>query len=388
MNEWHQIVFSDRPTQRLLRHLLFWIGQFVFWALMTASFFTNVSKTEYLLRDLRLHTFFLPDIFYTYVVSYFLVAKFLARGRNNAFVFAVVAVTILTYIAFLLLRLWDYNMFNAPRDVKLQLLWTYSIKFTSLGPPVICAMFLSLKFLKNYYRKTEENKLLIAENTTSQLGQLKAQIHPHFLFNTLSNIHSFAMTNTKLASELVSRLSDTMKYLIYECEATYVDLGTELRMIGDYCALQTVRYNDGLNIRMNIEGDCHSKRIAPLFLVPLVENAFKHGTSQVIDNPWINLDINIRDSSLVMRLSNNKPAAPAPAAFRSGIGLSNVRKRLQLMYPSNHSFHVSSTHDTFCVEIELPLLMVTTKASVGVVSALPPDARKLNEPYSLSESIL
>jgi hypothetical protein len=387
MNGWQLITFSDRPGYRLLRHLLFWIGQFVFWALMTASFFTNVSKTEYLLRDLRLHTFFLPDIFYTYVVSYLLVAKFLARGRYKAFFIAVVGVTVFTYIIFLLLRLWDYNMFTAPGDVRLQLLWTYSTKFTSLGPPVICAMFLSLKFLKNYYRKTEENKLLIAENKTSQLGQLKAQIHPHFLFNTLSNIHSFAMTNTVLAGELVSRLSDTMRYLIYECEATYVDLGTELRMIGDYCALQSVRYSEGLKIRMNIEGDCVNKRIAPLFLVPLVENAFKHGTSQVLEDPWIDLDINIRAASLVMRLSNNKPATMVAPGFRSGIGLNNVRKRLELMFPANHNFRVSSTDTTFCVDIELPLVIPAVKGT-GAAEYLSPDAHEIKNPYSFSESML
>ena len=365
MKNLHDIIFTDRFPDKLLRHVLFWIGQFLFWAIMTASFFTNMSKLQYLGNDLRLHTYFLPDIFYTYVVSYYLVNRFLARGRKTQFVIALISVTLCTYVLFLLLRLRDYNMFDAPGDVKLQVIWTYTIKFTSLGPPVICAMFLSLKFLKNYHRKTEENKMLISENTRSQLGQLKAQIHPHFLFNTLSNIHSFAMTKPEVASELVSKLSDTMKYMIYECEATHVDLGKELKMIGDYTTLQSVRYSNALKMRININGDCRNKKIAPLFLVPLIENAFKHGTSQVLNDPWINVDITIKHSSLLMHLSNSKPSVAVAAGFRSGIGLNNVRKRLELIYPGDHRFNITSTDNSFSVEIEFPLLNVAEAEAVN-----------------------
>ncbi|HTF29501.1 MAG TPA: histidine kinase [Flavitalea sp.] len=364
MKNLHDIIFTDRFPDKLLRHILFWIGQFLFWAIMTASFFINMSKLQYLANDLRLHTFFLPDIFYTYVVSYYLVNRFLAKGRNTQFVVALISVTLFTYVLFLLLRLRDYNMFDAPGDVMLRIIWTYTIKFTSLGPPVICAMFLSLKFLKNYHRKTEENKMLISENTRSQLGQLKAQIHPHFLFNTLSNIHSFAMTKPEVAGELVSKLSDTMKYMIYECEATHVDLGKELKMIGDYTTLQSVRYSNALKMRINITGDCRDKKIAPLFLVPLIENAFKHGTSQVLNDPWIDVDITIKHSSLLMHLSNCKPSVALAAGFRSGIGLNNVRKRLELIYPGDHRFNITSTDNSFSVEIEFPILNVAEAAAV------------------------
>ena len=206
--------------------------------------------------------------------------------------------------------------------------------------------------------------MLISENTRSQLGQLKAQIHPHFLFNTLSNIHSFAMTKPEVAGELVSKLSDTMKYMIYECEATHVDLGKELKMIGDYTTLQSVRYSNALKMRINITGDCRDKKIAPLFLVPLIENAFKHGTSQVLNDPWIDVDITIKHSSLLMYLSNSKPAVAVAAGFRSGIGLNNVRKRLELIYPGDHQFNITSTDNSFSVEIEFPILNVAEAATV------------------------
>ncbi|RYY26230.1 MAG: hypothetical protein EOO04_10940 [Chitinophagaceae bacterium] len=367
---WQYIIFTDRIPDKLIRHLLFWVGQFIFWAFMAAGFYINSGKIAFLAQDLRLHSYFLPDIFYTYFVSYFLVRRYLLKGRTKRFTGMLVAVTLVTYVLFLFLRMLDYNMLFAGREAQLHLMWMYTIKFTSLGPPVICAMFLSLKFLKNYYRKTEETKQLISENTQSQLGQLKAQIHPHFLFNTLSNIHSFALSKSPVAGELVSKLSDTMKYMIYECEAPLVDLGKELKMIQDYMTLQSVRYSNALNMSVDITGTTRNKKIAPLFLIPLVENAFKHGTSQVLKDPWISLDILINDTALIMRLSNSKPNTELRTEFKSGIGLNNVRKRLELIYPEVHRLWINSDDNSYEVEIELPVFQVQhgSKASLQILT--------------------
>jgi hypothetical protein len=348
----NHIIFTDRTPDRFLRHILFWIGQLIFWSIIEAEFLH--SKIEYLVSSLRINGYFLPDIFYTYFVSYYLVNRFLAKGRRRQFIVALLTVTVLTYFLFLSLSVWDYSMMDAPRDVRVRVMML-SIYFPTHSSPAICVMFLSVRFLKHYHQKNEESRMLISEYTRSQLGQLTAQIHPHFLFNTLSNIHSFAMTKPEVASELVSKLSDTMKYLIYECEAPCVDLGKELKMIGDYTSLQRVRYSNALSMHINITGDYRDKKIAPLFLVPLIENAFKHGTGQVFEDPWIELDINIEQSSLLMRLSNSKPPMPVAAGFRSGIGLNNVRKRLELIYPGSHRLNISSTGTSFQVEIELPL---------------------------------
>lgn len=357
---------------RIMRHLLFWIGQFVFWAFLNAMFFFYPDPIEYLARDLRLHSFFIPDIFYTYFVTYFLARRLLAKGKVKPFIISLTALTILIYGVFLFFRFYDYNMFNGTREQQLHLVWVYSMKFVSLGPPVICAMFLTLLFLKNYHLKTIENTILVSENTRSQIGLLKAQIHPHFLFNTLSNIHSFALTRSPVANDLISKLSDTLKYMIYDCEDPSVDLSKELKMIRDYMSLESVRYSNSLRMTIDIDGDVNNKKIVPLFLIPLIENAFKHGTSQVLSDPWIDLRITVTSHSLSMRLRNSKPVEttqvnPTPkhnqsvgksqaiSGFRSGIGLNNVRKRLQLIFPDRHRFEIVSIETEFVVEIQLPL---------------------------------
>jgi len=357
MSSLKDIVIADHFTAKLVRHLLFWMGQFMFWAFVVTGIFVDASTIDYLKGDLRLHSYFIPDMIYTYVVAYYLVNRFLLKRHYRKFLLALSALTLAVYVIFLFFRFWDYNMFESSREQKLLMIWLYSMKFISLGPPVTCAMFLSLKFLKNYHRKVHENKSLIRENARSQLGLLKAQIHPHFLFNTLSNIHSFALTRPEVASDLVSRLSATMKYMILDCEAPVVCLDKELRMIKDYTELEKVRYSNSLTINFKIKGDVSNKKIAPLFLIPLIENAFKHGTSQVLTNPWIHIGITVSETCLSMDLRNSKPAGLMARNHRSGIGLMNVRKRLQLLYPNDHKLMVDAAEHEFSVHIQLPLFI-------------------------------
>jgi two-component system, LytTR family, sensor kinase len=349
------ILLTDKYPDRLLRHVFFWLGQLAFWAFMVAGFFLNASSLQYLKSDLRLHSYFIPDICYTYFVTYYLVERFRRHKNARKFILSLIALTIVTYFTFLALRFLDYDMFGAPKQTVLLMIWLYSMKFVNLGPPVICGMFLSLKFLKNYHKKSAENKALIAENTKSQLGLLKAQVHPHFLFNTLSNIHSFALSGSAIAVDLVCRLSAALRYMIFECEAPFVCLEKELAMIRDYTELERVRYSNSLSMAVTITGDVAGKQVAPLFLIPLIENAFKHGTSQVLMNPWINLRINVTDTRLVMDLSNSKPQAGHTKSERSGIGLSNVKKRLDLIYPNDHRLIIENNEDFFRVQIDLPL---------------------------------
>jgi hypothetical protein len=379
----YDIILTDKFPDRILRHLLFWLGQFVFWAFMVSGFFFDAGTIEFLKSDLRLHTYFIPDIIFTYIVSYYLVDELLAKNKFLKFSIAIIFLTLITYVTFLLLRFNDYDMFGAPRETRLHLMWMYSMKFISLGPPVTCAMFLSLKFLKNYHKKTEENKVLISENNQSQLSLLKAQIHPHFLFNTLSNIHSFMLTKSPIASELVSRLSATLKYMIFDCEAPLVSLEKELTMIKDYTELERVRYSKSLTMHVEIKGDASNKQIAPLFLIPLIENAFKHGTSQVLSNPWIHLKLAITDSFLFMDLRNSKPIGIVAGNHKSGIGLANVKKRLQLIYPHEHSLVVKSDDASFIIQIKIPL--VTLK------EAIPTSTQKMPSPSvktSVAESVI
>ncbi|MBS1604130.1 MAG: histidine kinase [Bacteroidetes bacterium] len=183
---------------------------------------------------------------------------------------------------------------------------------------------------------------------------LKAQVHPHFLFNTLNNIYSFAMSAPPFAARLVDNLSGTMHYMTAECEAPAVPLDKELRLIRDYIELEKVRYGDRLHTDIMVDGNSGGKLIDPLLMIPLVENCFKHGASLLLEGSWIKLHIFIESAVLKVEVRNNKPLH-TPYTNRQGIGLNNVRKRLRLLHPENHSLEIHSAPEEFTVFLQVPL---------------------------------
>jgi len=208
--------------------------------------------------------------------------------------------------------------------------------------------------LKNYYIKMEEKQILIKETANAEMQLLKAQVHPHFLFNTLNNIYSFALNKSPEAAHLVLKLKDTTKYMVYECDAALVPLQKEIKMLKDYLELEKVRYGERLEAEINVDGKYENKMITPLLMIPFVENSFKHGASKMLRNPWIKLFIQADEDVLHFTLANSKPADKALHA-RGGMGLINVKKRLELLYPEDHLLTIDTTVNTFTVNMQLPL---------------------------------
>ena len=226
------------------------------------------------------------------------------------------------------------------------------------GPLVSCSLMCSLKFLKIWYVKQQENTELVRENGKAELQLLKAQVHPHFLFNTLNNIYSFTLTKSPIAADLVDKLSGILHYMILEGQNTWVPLKKEIKLIQDYISLEKVRYGDRLNISVNIKGNAESKFIAPLLMIPFVENSFKHGSSKMLTHPKVELSIIIEEAHLIFMLRNNKPNSNTQASqsnTKGGIGLKNTAKRLQLLYPDKHNLKIESTDTSFSVYMHIIL---------------------------------
>ena len=156
-----------------------------------------------------------------------------------------------------------------------------------------------------------------------------------------------------------------LDYMIHECEEKFVPLEKELRLIQDYLGLEKVRYGKRLDMQIEIHGDCENKFIAPLLMIPFVENSFKHGTSQMLQHPWIRLEISTDAGLLIFKLSNSKPSLNSKK-LNNGIGLLNVQKRLQLLYPDDHQLNINSNEETFIVEMQIMLSDETFKTSETV----------------------
>jgi sensor histidine kinase YesM len=347
----HEFLFTKKMPGKYFRHIAFWIAQFIFWCFWATVLF-NWKAVLWLFK---VNGFFIIEIIYTYLIAYFLSPRYLVKNKIFKFIFSVFILTIFTYVPYIIYHLWVTDSLQVSRNDQLLMTWFSSMNFIINGPPVICAMFLTIKMLKNYYIKIEEKRLLTKENADAELQLLKAQVHPHFLFNTLNNIYSFALNKKPQAGVLVLKLSNTLKYMINDCEAALVPLEKELKMIEDYISLEKVRYGDRLEMQLEITGDYKNKLIAPLLLIPFVENSFKHGSSKMLKHPWIKLYIFIKENAVYMDLSNSSPLQVVPSNCKNGIGLKNVKKRLELLFPGQHELSIQSTDDKFLVHLQIPL---------------------------------
>jgi sensor histidine kinase YesM len=230
--------------------------------------------------------------------------------------------------------------------------WSRPILFNY---PTIVGIALAIKLLKNGYLKQKEAAQVAKEKINAELQLLKVQVHPHFLFNTLNNIYSFIINDSPGATEAIKKLSALLHYIVYECNQPLVKLDKELKMIKDYIDLEKIRYGENFNMSLQIQGNPIDKMICPLLLIPFLENSFKHGASQMLTHPWVNLDIVIEDENLYFNLSNSKPTLKGEKTITKGLGLGNVKKRLAILYPGTHSLNITDDVMSFFVSLKVPL---------------------------------
>lgn len=190
----------------------------------------------------------------------------------------------------------------------------------------------------------------------AELNALKGQLHPHFLFNSLNNLYALSLSNSPQTPEVILGLSNILRYVIYECTADRVSLNRDVEILKDYIALEKLRFEERLDLNLSIDESTENWEIAPLLMLPLIENAFKHGAGETVNAPWINIELKRCDTQLLLKVSNSKPEYPDTANNQSGkIGLSNVQHRLKLLYPGNHSLNWYDEEDCFILEMTVTL---------------------------------
>ncbi len=362
----YNIAFSDNRLYRWKRHLLFWVAVFLYHIVRIGLMFPPVTslRLAFSVLENALVWGLIPNIIIVYSLVYYLIPKYFSQKKYVLFIIGTLLLIIIVQSYGIGRNLLNYrtNYNKAMMDavgISLESIWASALRpgFIRLfgNPPLICGLFLSLKILKNWHLEQLRTETLAKENTNAELQLLKAQIHPHFLFNTLNNIYSFTLTQSPLAGTLVQKLSDMLNYMIHECEKPLVPLEKEIKLIQDYMGLEKVRYGNRLDMQVEINGEYKVKLIAPLLMIPFVENCFKHGASAMRGQQWIKLNITINEDQLDFKLSNSKPPDLNGANNKKGIGLANVQKRLQLLYPGKHSLEIKSTTDSYIVHLQVSL---------------------------------
>ncbi|PST83640.1 sensor histidine kinase [Pedobacter yulinensis] len=202
-------------------------------------------------------------------------------------------------------------------------------------------------FIRWWYDERHRVQELLQHKTRAELDLLKAQVQPHFIFNTLNNIYSTALASSPETAALIARLSGVLDYSLYDASRDRVALSAELDYIRHYIGLQQNRYGSRLEVEMHVPDRVDDLQLAPLLLLPLVENSFKHGVATAAAAAWVQVRVYRQAGWLVVEIGNSREEAAAPFIVRGGLGLTNLRKRLQLVYPGQHELQVT-VHANSC----------------------------------------
>lgn len=208
-------------------------------------------------------------------------------------------------------------------------------------------------FLIRSLQQEEQLKILKEQQLSSELTYLKAQLQPHFFFNTLNNIYSLALQQSKETAPLVAKLAEMMRYIIYKSEEKLAFLKDEIEFIRNYVAVEQVRYRTEIDISFEAQGINDESKISPLLLLPFIENAFKHGVQEETESGFVKIIICKTEAELTLEVTNSVPAANAVS--KAGIGLTNVQKRLALLYPEKHTLIIDNSKKIYNVSLTLNL---------------------------------
>lgn len=353
-SRYNEFIFS--PRYRVLRHVLFWVVDLTIWAIFWTLSHHNIW------RNLFHMLIWLPVfVLYGYPFAYWIVPKVLLKGKYLSFL----AIILLWGVAGWFINIY-YRMFVfIPiqeamhfENVSVRAGWpgSYLCMTTATGTVVVIAIF------KQWIIKQREWMISQKEKITAEIQLLKAQVHPHFLFNTLNNIYSFSLERSPKTPGLILKLSSLLSYMLYDCKADEVLLEKETGIMKDYIDLEKERYGNKIEISWSVEGDIKDKYIAPLLMLPFLENAFKHGTSEQLEKPWLNVDISVRQNILKCKIANSKNEF-VPLS-QNGIGVNNAKKRLNFLYPDKHELKMSDEGNFFVVSLLIDLRINKTQDDI------------------------
>jgi len=220
---------------------------------------------------------------------------------------------------------------------------------------IAAALSVTIKMTGKWYRTEAERQEEQNERTEAELKNLRQQLNPHFLFNTLNNIYAQIAISPEKAQNSMLELSKLLRYVLYENNGNFVPLGRELNFISNYVELMRIRLNPDVDMTIDIDIPEKEKKVAPLLFITLIENAFKHGISP-IQHSFIDIDIHRNnDKQLNCKIINSYFPKNESDQSGSGIGLENLRRRLEILYPHQHILRTEKVGDTFVAELIIPL---------------------------------
>ncbi|APG66505.1 histidine kinase [Tenacibaculum todarodis] len=333
-------------------HFIFWIGIYFFYNYFLGYGSNNVKYVN------RFSLFLMPiTIFISYFFLYYLVPTYLVKKKQKLFILYSIYTFIVSFF-FIVLSIFFglvFSDFLKSEDITPI---TKGFLFIILGVYFVIFIVITFGMFIHNYKQSIKNEDLKNKFLQTQLQLkeqelkfLKMQIHPHFLFNSLNTIYGFALKKADKAPEMILKLSNLLDYILYQVEKPAVLLQDEIDHLKDYVSLEKMRFHDTLNVSISEEGNTENVQIAPMLLIPFVENSFKHGT--IIDGKLkVVISIKIENELLFFKISNS---TLEETSNETGIGLDNIKKRLEMLYPNGHQLKIEQENQLFIVALKVKI---------------------------------
>lgn len=295
-------------------------------------------------------------VFFAAIVYFnllYLIPTYLAK--NRAFVYLLLLAIVVALITPLKIIVFYAKFSGLPVEYRASLVANQYTFFLANG--LIALASTILKIITDWFRQQQERQQLLTQNMQSELRFLRSQINPHFLFNTLNSLYALTLKKSDKAPEIVLKLSEIMRYMLYECNEKRVMLAKEVQYIRNHLDLERLRLPPNMDIIFFVDGEVNDQQIAPLMFIPFIENAFKHGLANHISDGFCHIRLKIDDRQVVFFIENSKPDRFVIQEFRrgGGIGLANIRQRLKLLYPDNHELKINDDPMAYSVELKIEL---------------------------------
>ncbi len=352
-----------------LYHLPFWfIYHYLWWSISIGSPWAAASNIFFSPYNIKFFFYVIFQAVGVYFNLYYLLPKFLERGRYLLYVVLVLATILLTAALIVpgyYMAAW-WNGLPLEEIFGMEPSEAYVVFFKTNSLPSTAAsmtLAMSIKLTKNWLESKQQAQKLEKEKLETELKFLKSQFNPHFLFNTINSIFVLIHKSPDRASESLAKFSNLMRYQLYDCNAHLIPLQQELNYLENFIELEELRQEPNLELDVDIPVcQCGDLMIAPFILMPFVENAFKHVSQKQAGRNWIKIRSKVDKECLLFQVSNSTSYGyrqSEEVLSYGGLGLRNVQRRLDLLYPGRHRLQISREPDRFEVALELSALSIS-----------------------------
>lgn len=333
-------------------HIIFW-SLFFLYTFLTEG---TINDKNYTVAFYMACTYVVLGMFVTYFTLNITLGKYYFKKQHVQFVLCLLLSFILSGVARrYFLYTYIYPVLS-PDKLAEPLFYIPKIIVGAVQVHLIAAVGTLIYLLGRWKEQQHFSDILVKEKVAAELQLLKSQVQPHFIFNTLNNIYMLSLKGSNQTSDMIYRLSSLLSYMLYDSKEDVISIEKEIDYIKNYINLEKIRYGERLDVQLNVYKAIKSINLPPLLFLPLVENAFKHGVSKQVNDSWVHIDISLKKGILIFKIENScSDDVELLKEFGHGLGLDNLRKRLQIIYNTKYELKTMKEDDTYLAVLKLDL---------------------------------